>query len=81
MSRSLEIVVVRRSEVGSQYPGLYLFASLARFMRPVLNIALNRVEFIGSFEQVYLDVCVTLAEARPGVRGAARFYLYIFCNL
>ena len=35
-----------------QYPGLYLFSTPSRMMRPVINLATNTQELIGSFEQV-----------------------------
>ena len=38
-----------------------------RFSRPVINIAAEAVEWIGSLEQVYLNVCVKAEEAVPGV--------------
>ena len=37
---------------GGQYPGLFLFSTPARMMRPVLNLATKTKELIGSFEQV-----------------------------
>ena len=40
------------TSVASQYPGLYLFSTPARMMRPVLNLAAGKVEMIGTFEQV-----------------------------
>ncbi|KAL9662188.1 hypothetical protein QQ045_027020 [Rhodiola kirilowii] len=43
--------------LGGTYPGLYLFTSPSRFVRPVKNLSLlsengNAIEFIGPFEQV-----------------------------
>jgi len=35
-----------------QYPGVVLFGSPCRVMRPVLNLASETLELIGSFEQV-----------------------------
>ncbi|GFN83129.1 DNA-directed RNA polymerase subunit beta [Plakobranchus ocellatus] len=64
---TLEICLVKKTEVASQYPGLYLFSTVARMVRPVLNINMNAVEMIGSFEQVYLDIAVNFEEAFPGV--------------
>ena len=40
------------TKVASQYPGLYIFSTPARMMRPVFNLAANKVEMIGTFEQV-----------------------------
>ena len=48
----LEICLVPITNVASQYPGLYVFSTVARMMRPVLNLAAGQVEMIGSFEQV-----------------------------
>jgi len=39
---------------GGQYPGLYLFSSVARMMRPVQTLVNGKEELIGSFEQVNL---------------------------
>ncbi|KAI6659718.1 hypothetical protein LOD99_10708 [Oopsacas minuta] len=41
------------SQFGSIFPGLYIFSTPGRFMRPLVNIHENSVEFVGSFEQVY----------------------------
>jgi len=50
-----------------QHPGLYLFTSLARMMRPVKNLIADKIEYIGTFEQLYLDICVIPSEAHVGV--------------
>ena len=36
-------------------------------MRPVQNLALDTIEMIGTFEQVYLNVAVIAKEAHEGV--------------
>ncbi|XP_046384519.1 DNA-directed RNA polymerase I subunit RPA2 [Ischnura elegans] len=64
--RMMEIVMIERKPKG-QYPGIYLFTSTARLMRPVLNIAAQKVEMIGTFEQVYLNICLSPSEAYTGV--------------
>lgn len=43
--------------MGGAYPGLFLFTSPSRFVRPVRNISVspqdgNEIELIGPFEQV-----------------------------
>lgn len=48
---SLEIGLVPLLKHG-QYPGLFLFSTPARMVRPVINLATNVTEMIGSFEQV-----------------------------
>ncbi|KAK1256915.1 DNA-directed RNA polymerase II subunit RPB2 [Acorus gramineus] len=47
--------------MGGAYPGLYLFTSPSRFVRPVRNISNpfgrnQGVELIGSFEQAYMEI-------------------------
>lgn len=64
---TLEIVLVPINENVSQYSGLFMFTGPARMMRPLLNIAANKVELIGTFEQVYLEICVTQKEAYRGI--------------
>lgn len=56
-----------KKNVPAQYPGLYLFTNPARMMRPVMNLAAKKVEYIGTFEQIYLNICVTPEEAYEGV--------------
>lgn len=63
----MEIALVPKKNVPAQYPGLYLFTNPARMMRPVMNLAAKKVEYIGTFEQIYLNICVTPEEAYEGV--------------
>lgn len=60
MIRSLEIAHIPPSDAGA-YPGLYLFTSPARFMRPVRQLGAGglvagSIELIGSLEQAYMDI-------------------------
>jgi DNA-directed RNA polymerase I subunit RPA2 len=64
--RETEIVLVPKKDLG-QYPGLFLFYGAARMMRPVMNLKYNKIEMIGTFEQVYLDIAITKDEMYPGV--------------
>lgn len=50
-----------------QFPGLFIFIGPARMMRPVKNLKVNQIEYIGSFEQVYMEICISLDEAYEGV--------------
>jgi len=52
----MEICLVKPSH-GGQYPGLFLFTTPARMMRPVINLAMDKVEYIGPFEQVICFSC------------------------
>ncbi|KAL5006288.1 hypothetical protein ScPMuIL_015094 [Solemya velum] len=67
VSPLIEICLIPPTEVASQYPGLYIFSTSARLMRPVKNLALNSMEMIGTFEQVYMDISVVSSETYPGV--------------
>uniref|UniRef100_A0A0M3KGT6 DNA-directed RNA polymerase n=1 Tax=Anisakis simplex TaxID=6269 RepID=A0A0M3KGT6_ANISI len=66
-----EIVLIKRSEdptrILTQYPGLYILSDPAHMIRPVKNLVANTTEFIGTFEQVYLSICIEPSEAEPGV--------------
>ncbi|KAJ9126757.1 hypothetical protein QFC24_001788 [Naganishia onofrii] len=62
----LEIGYVPVSK-GGQYPGLYLFSSRSRMMRPVKYLANNKLDHLGSFEQVYMDIACTPQEIEKGV--------------
>lgn len=51
--------------MGGAYPGLYLFTSPSRFVRPVKNISISAVEgqnieLIGPFEQVNTVFQITI---------------------
>eukprot|EP00795_Rhopilema_esculentum_P014271 gene14271-5300_t len=63
VSRWLEAVLVPRTKFASQYPGIFIFTNIARMMRPVKNLRTGSVEYIGSFEQVYMDIAVCPNEA------------------
>ena len=63
----MEICLIPKTEFASQYPGLYLFTTPARMMRPVENLALDMVEMVGSFELLYMNICINQGEAIPGV--------------
>lgn len=49
---TLEIVLVPIKDSLSQYPGLFLFSGPARMVRPLVNLAANKIELVGTFEQV-----------------------------
>ncbi|TBU28757.1 beta and beta-prime subunits of DNA dependent RNA-polymerase [Dichomitus squalens] len=80
----LEIGFVPVSK-GGQYPGLYLFSSRSRMMRPVKYLANGRDDQVGSFEQVYMDIACTPAEIEDGVsthvEHAPTNFLSILANL
>ncbi|KII95280.1 hypothetical protein PLICRDRAFT_169948 [Plicaturopsis crispa FD-325 SS-3] len=62
----LEIGYVPTSK-GGQYPGLFLFASPSRMMRPVKYLPNGRDDQVGPFEQVYMDIACTPEGIEQGV--------------
>ncbi|KAK3006318.1 hypothetical protein RJ639_015927 [Escallonia herrerae] len=57
--------------MGGPYPGLYMFTSPSRFIRPVKNLTPpdgkgNDIELIGPFEQVYMEI--SCPDGRDGGR-------------
>ncbi|KAJ3502234.1 hypothetical protein NLJ89_g8979 [Agrocybe chaxingu] len=62
----LEIGLVPESK-GGQYPGLFLFSTRARMMRPVKYLPNGRDDQVGPFEQVYMDIACTPEEIDPSI--------------
>ncbi|CAL8256836.1 unnamed protein product [Lota lota] len=62
-----EIVLVPKTGKASIYPGLFIFTTACRMMRPVRNLALGKEELVGTFEQLYINVGVMEDEIQPGV--------------
>ncbi|CAG9773900.1 unnamed protein product [Ceutorhynchus assimilis] len=65
--KTLEIVLVPIKKTKAQYPGIFLFTGPARMMRPLRNLYADKIELVGTFEQVYLDICICPEEAYKGV--------------
>lgn len=80
----LEIGYVPPSNKG-QYPGLFLFGGHLRMMRPVKYLPLMKMDVVGPFEQVYMDVAVTPPEIESNVHTHVEFLptniLLILANL
>ncbi|XP_045611530.1 DNA-directed RNA polymerase I subunit RPA2 isoform X2 [Procambarus clarkii] len=62
-----EIVLISKRKYKGQYPGLFLVTSVARMMRPVINLTTHTIEYIGTLEQLYLNVAVTPEDIKEGV--------------
>ncbi|KAI9658347.1 MAG: DNA-directed RNA polymerase I subunit RPA2 [Bathelium mastoideum] len=60
----LEIGYVPNSNKG-QYPGIYMASTSARMYRPVKYLSLDRRDFVGPFEQVYMSIAVRDEEVVP----------------
>jgi DNA-directed RNA polymerase I subunit RPA2 len=58
---------------GGQYPGLFLFSSQARMMRPVKYLPLDKEDWVGPFEQVYMNIAVTPDEITSNVHSHVEF--------
>ncbi|KAF9238805.1 hypothetical protein BU15DRAFT_88248 [Melanogaster broomeanus] len=80
----LEIGFVPESK-GGQYPGLFLFSTRARMMRPVKFLANGRDDQVGPFEQVYMNIAIKPDEVESGVtthvEHAPTNFLSILANL
>ncbi len=62
----LEIGFVPTSH-GGQFPGLYLYSNRARMMRPVRFLYNGKIDLVGPFEQVYLDIACQPEEVEKGM--------------
>lgn len=64
---TLEIGFIPKSgsSVSLQFPGVFLFTCLARMIRKVKNLQLNKEEYIGPLEQIYLDIACLPDDIRP----------------
>ncbi|KAL0092040.1 hypothetical protein J3Q64DRAFT_1674279 [Phycomyces blakesleeanus] len=58
---------------GGEYPGLYIFSTPARMMRPVKFLANGKTDMIGTFEQVYMDIACMDDEVVPNVTAYQEF--------
>ncbi|XP_031556701.1 DNA-directed RNA polymerase I subunit RPA2-like [Actinia tenebrosa] len=63
----IEVCLVPKTNVASQYPALFIFTKPARMMRPVIHLATGKVEMIGTFEQVYMDIAIIKDEIHQGI--------------
>lgn len=59
-----ELVFVPRTEqpetTRTQYPGVYIFSDSSRLIRPVMNCLHQREEWIGTYEQVRLQLLMKI---------------------
>jgi DNA-directed RNA polymerase I subunit RPA2 len=82
VSEHIEIVLIPKEPYGlyTLYPGLFLFTTPARMIRPVMNLITKTTEYIGTLEQVYLGICITHDEFVSGVSSLiiSSFDLFIY---
>ncbi|KAF2115220.1 hypothetical protein BDV96DRAFT_646237 [Lophiotrema nucula] len=61
----LEVGYIPNSN-GGQYPGLYMFSQSARMYRPVKYLPLDRLDYVGPFEQPFMSIACTNPEIVSG---------------
>jgi DNA-directed RNA polymerase I subunit RPA2 len=70
--KSLEIGYVPNSNSG-QYPGIYLFSHTARMYRPVKYLALDKIDYVGPFEQPFMEIACLQSDIVSGVSTHIEF--------
>lgn len=61
----LEIGYIPNSN-GGQYPGVYMFSQSARMYRPVKYLPLDKLDYVGPFEQPFMSIACTEPEIVSG---------------
>ncbi|KAF2012366.1 beta and beta-prime subunits of DNA dependent RNA-polymerase [Aaosphaeria arxii CBS 175.79] len=61
----LEIGYIPNS-TGGQYPGVYMFSQSARMYRPVKYLPLDKLDYVGPFEQPFMSIACTDPEIVSG---------------
>lgn len=61
----LEVGYIPNSS-GGQYPGVYMFSQSARMYRPVKYLPLNKLDYVGPFEQPFMSIACTEPEIVSG---------------
>jgi DNA-directed RNA polymerase I subunit RPA2 len=51
---------------GGQFPGVYMFSTLARMIRPVKYLPLGKLDYVGPFEQPFMSIACTAPEIVSG---------------
>ena len=70
--RELEIGYVPNSN-GGQYPGIYMFSQAARMYRPVKHLALDKLDYVGPFEQPFMEIACLQQDLIKGVSTHIEF--------
>jgi DNA-directed RNA polymerase I subunit RPA2 len=68
----LEIGFVPTSNRGL-YPGLFLFSQASRMMRPVKYLPLDKEDFVGPFEQPFMEIACVANDVIPGLTTHMEF--------
>ncbi|BCS23981.1 DNA-directed RNA polymerase I core subunit RPA135 [Aspergillus puulaauensis] len=68
----LEIGYVPNS-AGGQYPGVYMFSQAARMFRPVKYLPLDKLDYVGPFEQPFMEIACLPTDLIQGVSSHIEF--------
>ncbi|XP_055099086.1 DNA-directed RNA polymerase I subunit RPA2 isoform X5 [Symphalangus syndactylus] len=63
----MEVVLIPMTGKPSLYPGLFLFTTPCRLVRPVQNLEMGKEELIGTMEQIFMNVAIFEDEVFAGV--------------
>ncbi|KAK1332849.1 LOW QUALITY PROTEIN: hypothetical protein QTO34_006380 [Cnephaeus nilssonii] len=63
----MEVALVPMTGKPSLYPGLFLFTTPCRLVRPVQNLELGKEELIGTMEQLFMNIAIFEDEVFAGV--------------
>uniref|UniRef100_A0A5F5PYE1 DNA-directed RNA polymerase n=1 Tax=Equus caballus TaxID=9796 RepID=A0A5F5PYE1_HORSE len=63
----MEVALIPMTGKPSLYPGLFLFTTPCRLVRPVQNLELGREELIGTMEQIFMNIAIFEDEVFAGV--------------
>lgn len=63
----MEVALIPMTGKPSLYPGLFLFTTPCRLVRPVQNLELGREELIGTMEQLFMNVAIFEDEVFGGI--------------
>jgi DNA-directed RNA polymerase I subunit RPA2 len=61
----LEVGYIPNSN-GGQYPGVFMFSTAARMYRPVKYLPLDKLDYVGPFEQPFMSIACTEPEIVSG---------------
>ncbi|KAM6178697.1 DNA-directed RNA polymerase I subunit RPA2 isoform 1-T1 [Rhynchocyon petersi] len=63
----MEVALIPMTGKASLYPGLFLFTTPCRLVRPVQNLELGKEELIGTMEQLFMNIAIFEDEVLAGV--------------
>lgn len=77
----VEFCLIPKTSSPTQFPGVYVYTNIFRMMRPVINRDYKVHEYIGSFEQVYMDISIRDSEVIPGRTTHSEISLTTFLSV